>query len=93
MGVRVLYDPREERACLYDSVTGVVFGPLFEDPTGIREDFRYGNGDVVAGADDVAEAFLIHLRDDLGAEDARRLDTATLVNEYGRWRTVLADGS
>jgi len=31
MGVRILHDQKDKRACLYDSVTGLAFGPTFCD--------------------------------------------------------------
>lgn len=31
MGTHVLYDQKENKSCLYDSVTGTAFGPVMSD--------------------------------------------------------------
>jgi len=40
MSIRILFDPKERKACLYDSVSDTAFGPLFyesEDPKDYRD--------------------------------------------------------
>jgi hypothetical protein len=31
MGVRILHDQNQDKACLYDSTTGEAFGPVMDD--------------------------------------------------------------
>lgn len=72
MGTRVLHDPAEGKACLYDSVTGFAFGPLVED-----------SGDFMSDASDLANDWL----DDLDGRnlDPRNAEPGWLgtdLNEY-----------
>jgi hypothetical protein len=52
MGVRILHDPSEGKAALYDSVSGHAFGPVI------------GDLELFASAQDAALAFLDHLNVD-----------------------------
>jgi hypothetical protein len=38
MGVRILRDPEQRRACMYDSVTETAFGPVLVDPDDLLGD-------------------------------------------------------
>lgn len=86
MGVRTLHDRDEGAACFYDSTTGVAFGPVFDNLDLMPEVL----GETPIGdAADIAEAFLVHLRDDLGVPDPRHKAPETLVREYERWRAAV----
>ena len=74
MGCRILYDERDDRACLYDSVTETAFGLCFNSYEGPH--------DVYANPNDVAQAFC-----DWVYDDPRSYTTLTcleLQNEFLR---------
>ena len=85
MGVRILIGHEQgehilsrEHACLFDSVTGWVFGPLF------REDEDTGES-----AEDRAQAFLDWLAETEGTvheyDDARQIPPGDLERLYKLW--------
>lgn len=79
MGVRILVGneqgSRLEIACLFDSVTGWAFGPVFQQ------------GEDGYAPEDLAELFLAWLREnDHG--DPRQLAPGILEDLYNRWRSV-----
>lgn len=43
MGLRILYDEAESIACMYDSVTGWAFGPVFENATPVDSALAFIN--------------------------------------------------
>jgi len=64
MSIRILFDPKERKACLYDSVSDTAFGPLFyesEDPNDYRD------------AELVASDFLNWFKENHPLEDLRDL--------------------
>jgi hypothetical protein len=68
-----------EKAVLFDSVTGWAFGPLF------REDETDGTT-----AEEMAELFLKWLRDN-NEPDARRLTQGELEERYALWLASLRE--
>lgn len=80
MGVRIFIGheqgdsgPFSEQACLFDSVTGYVFGPLFRE-----------SEDGAESAEDCAQAFLDYIAEHDG-RDARQLSPAYLDDLYAAW--------
>ena len=73
--VRVLYDSDENVACLYDSVTEIVFGRVFHD---IGEDKE------IVFACDVADTFLKRLD-----KDARSYEIDELIALQGDFVRVM----
>lgn len=80
MGVRILVGHEQgdhgyesEVACLFDSVTGWAFGPIFH---------RGEHGD---SPEDLAEGFLRWLEQMTGGRDARTILALELEELYDRW--------
>jgi hypothetical protein len=84
MGVRILtgheQGTNQVRACLFDSVTEWAFGPVFYD---------YEDG---TSADDVAESFLIWLRE-ADNRDPRQIPDLQLEELYGQFLTAETNAS
>jgi len=76
MGVRILYDSKDNHAALYCSVTDWAFGPVF---TKDRETHR--------DADERAEAFCrwVYATHPAGARDPRLLSDAEMQVAYSAW--------
>jgi hypothetical protein len=77
MSTRILYDPEQGSAALYDSVTGVAFGEIFDA------------ADDGTPADDMAREFVEYVQG-LG-HDLRGLDPRTLAGIRERWLMAVAD--
>lgn len=77
-----MYDAEEDRACLYDSVSGLAFGPVFSPATALPGGYSYD-------AREVAEVFLQLIV--AAGSDPRVLSDKEIAAWEARLREVLND--
>lgn len=77
MSTRILNDATERMACLYDSVTGVAFGPVVSD--GIEDD-----------SPDILAAFQYSVERSTG-KDIRTINARALELMWGTWAAEHSD--